>query len=109
MVVTIVVVLFVTNQPRLVPKRVVMHHIRIKKLHHSRHLDGKRYLNPHDPNFTCGAVLTASASPSPSSKKISSWKPKGLAIRLAGNCWIAVLYSAVALLKKRRAAAILFS
>jgi len=54
-------------------------------------------------------AFTAARSPSSRSKNSRSWKPMLRAIRTAGNCWMPVLYSWTALLKKRRAEAILFS
>src|SRR5262249_58286238 len=60
-------------------------------------------------NFTCGACSSALRSSTPTSKKSFGVNPSGPASSTAGNCWIPVLYSCTALLKKRRAAAILFS
>jgi hypothetical protein len=58
--------------------------------------------------------LTGGASPmvarsSPRSKKFLGAKPKVEANKAAGKRWMPVLYSWTALLKNRRAAAILFS
>src|SRR6185436_13593229 len=62
-----------------------------------------------DQNLTCGAVLTAARSASSTSKNVRSVKPNEPAMSTAGNDWMEALYSATELLKKRRAAAILFS
>ena len=60
-------------------------------------------------NLTCGGVLAATRSDSSSSKNSLDWNPIIPAISTAGNHWMAALYSDTELLKKRRAAAILFS
>src|SRR5262249_815212 len=60
-------------------------------------------------NFTCGAWSSVLRSSGPTSKNCFGWKPSEAANNAAGNCWMPVLYSCTALLKKRRAAAILFS
>ena len=44
-------------------------------------------------------------SSAPTSKNCFGWKPSEAANSAAGNCWMPVLYSCTALLKKRRAAA----
>ncbi len=59
-------------------------------------------------NFTCGACSNTLRS-SPASKYSCGVKPNVEANSAAGNCWMPVLYSCTALLKKRREAAILFS
>ena len=59
-------------------------------------------------NFTPGACSSCGRA-SPTSKNVLSRKPKLAANSTAGNCWMPVLYSWTALLKKRRAAASLFS
>ncbi len=59
-------------------------------------------------NFTCGACSSTLRS-SPTSKNSFGVKPIEPANSAAGNCWMPVLYSCTALLKNRRAAAILFS
>src|SRR6185437_16010087 len=59
-------------------------------------------------NFTLGAAST-SARLAPRSKKSRLVKPNMPANSAAGICWMPVLYSCTALLKKRRLAAILFS
>src|SRR5262249_37751395 len=59
--------------------------------------------------FTGGACSSALRSAAPTSKKSFGEKPSAPASSTAGNCWMPVLYSCTALLKKRRAAAILFS
>src|SRR6185437_12029150 len=59
-------------------------------------------------NFTVGTCST-SARLAPRSKKSLRVKPNIPANRAAGICWMPVLYSWTALLKKRRLAAILFS
>src|SRR5262249_45367922 len=59
-------------------------------------------------NFTLGACSSCGRD-SPASKNSRGPKPGGPANTAAGNCWMPVLYSCTVLLKKRRAAAILFS
>src|SRR6201981_3033931 len=59
-------------------------------------------------NFTLGAAST-SVRLAPRAKKSLRVKPSGPANSAAGICWMLVLYSWTALLKKRRLAAILFS
>ena len=60
-------------------------------------------------NFTFGGCWTALRSPSSRLKKSCGPKPSMLANRTAGKLSRRLLYSEAALLKKRRAAAILFS
>src|SRR3954452_18492100 len=62
----------------------------------------------HLQNFTVGTCST-SLRVAPRSKNSLRVKPKAPANSAAGICWIPVLYSWTALLKKRRLAAILFS
>src|SRR6266446_9442468 len=64
--------------------------------------------NPCGQNFTAGAAST-SLRLEPRSKKSLRVKPNMPANSAAGICWMPVLYSWTALLKKRRLAAILFS
>src|SRR5665213_139879 len=59
-------------------------------------------------NFTDGTA-SVSARVAPRSKKSLRVKPNMPANKAAGICWMPVLYSWTALLKKRRLAAILFS
>ena len=59
-------------------------------------------------NFTVGTVST-SVRLAPRSKNSLRVKPNMPANSAAGSCWMPVLYSWTALLKKRRLAAILFS
>src|SRR6267154_839258 len=67
-----------------------------------------RHVDPISQNFTFGTVST-SVRLAPRSKKSLRVKPNMPANRAAGICWMPVLYSWTALLKKRRLAAILFS
>src|SRR4051794_14831916 len=62
----------------------------------------------HLQNFTVGTAST-SVRVAPRSKNSLRVKPKVSANSAAGICWMPVLYSWTALLKKRRLAAILFS
>src|SRR5271169_4520560 len=80
-------------------------HIVVRRVATPRN-DGNRQSS--DQNFTCGAAST-SVRLAPRSKKSLRVKPNIPANRAAGICWMPVLYSWTALLKKRRLAAILFS
>src|SRR5262249_54162481 len=62
-----------------------------------------------DQNFTCGACSSTLRSSTPTSKKSFGVNPSAPASSTAGDWWMPVVYSCTALLKKRRAAAILFS